>query len=175
MWGPATTGIGSPHLSGGCRFCPDLVPISMSWPTRAVAVGCDSSTRWRTRSGGQDPRAPGDSSPVSALDCAPAGRCRTRLDCPAVAGARSQLMTGPAGGSVMRATWLSRSTRGARPMPARASPRSSRSLRRACDARPPRPAHEYPLPASLPGASARRGASPRHAAAQECLTAKSVA
>jgi hypothetical protein len=34
--------------------------------------------------------------------------CTTPLDCPAVAGARSQWMAGPAGGSVMRAAWLSR-------------------------------------------------------------------
>ena len=44
-----------------------------------------------------------ESVPVSGLDAAPAGRaCRTRLDCPAVAGARSSLMTGPAGGSTTR-------------------------------------------------------------------------
>ena len=39
--------------------------------------------------------------------------CRTRLDCPAVGGARSLSMAGPAAGSVTRAAWLSRSTWGA--------------------------------------------------------------
>jgi len=64
---------------------------------------------------GVQSRAHGRPEPYARMDSAPAGRCGTRLDCPAVAGARSRLMAGPAGGSVTRAAWLSRSTWGARP------------------------------------------------------------
>jgi len=80
--------------------------------------------------GGHDPRAPGPAPPDGRSGAGPAvgrpprcrplpavirpslgvGRCpcRTRLDCPAVADARSPLMTGPAGGSSLRSARCSR-------------------------------------------------------------------